>query len=464
MTAGYNGYANGARTPLVALVRDPTDGPQMNHSNPVQNIFAPYGLSPVLTDEQEALLGCGPFYGTNCDIHGMDLMNSEASASMLAWPHFEGTFVQGTVPFTTDASRRQPGTVGFQGGPVCTRYEGGKTFILPGCRGPGDYGYNINVDGSTFGDDSVVAIPGEYQRVHPFTGQQWRSEMAIVSWNLLMVITALSLPEDPDHPQDDEFAPNDPFRTNACSLAAPQFCGNISAYNSIIGARRSSIRAGGNGEYGRRDFIWHGGGALALRYEKRNVLGASLDFAEDFSKSNWSFEFTWIEGMPYSDANSLTATNKADSYNLTVSVDRPTFINFLNQNRTFFFNTQWFFQWINGYERGFYANGPFNMLATFTVATGYFQDRLLPGFTFVYDFGSQSGSGLASVTYRFTQNFSATVGMAGFFGHYQTKTPPLWEVGLVNRVGRGAYQAFVENGLAPIRERDELYLRIRYAF
>ena len=92
------------------------------------------------------------------------------------------------------------------------------------------------------------------------------------------------------------------------------------------------------------------------------------------------------------------------------------------------------------------------------------QERLLPSLTVVYDFRAQSGSGLASVTYRMTQNFSATVGMAGFFGHYQTKTPPLWTVGIGNRVGRGANQAFVENGFAPIRARDELYLRIRYAF
>ena len=36
----------------------------------------------------------------------------------------------------------QPGTENFQGGPACTRYENGQTFILPGCRGPGDPGYD----------------------------------------------------------------------------------------------------------------------------------------------------------------------------------------------------------------------------------------------------------------------------------------------------------------------------------
>ena len=71
---------DGAVTPLVPLVVDPNDGDPMDHPDPVQNLFAPYGLSPALTDEQEALLGCGPFYGTNCDIDGIDLMNIEASS------------------------------------------------------------------------------------------------------------------------------------------------------------------------------------------------------------------------------------------------------------------------------------------------------------------------------------------------------------------------------------------------
>ena len=33
-----------------------------------------------------------------------------------------------------------------------------------------------------------------------------------------------------------------------------------------------------------------------------------------------------------------------------------------------------------------------------------------------------------------------------------------------NRVGRHAYKASVENGLSPVRDRDELYLTIKYTF
>jgi hypothetical protein len=104
------------------------------------------------------------------------------------------------------------------------------------------------------------------------------------------------------------------------------------------------------------------------------------------------------------------------------------------------------------------------MLVTFTVSTGYFQDRLLPSVTFVYDVGSVSGGILPEVTYRFTENFSAAVGVAGFFGHVQTRVAPLYENALDSRVGRGAYRSFTEEGLSAIRERDELWLRFRYTF
>jgi hypothetical protein len=460
----------GPNTPtvLVPLSRDPQDGlPADLTGTPYAGelgmlIWTQSGIQPFLTDEQEALLGCGPFYGTQCDVHGIDLMNVEASSQLQSWTVFDGTFGPGLF-LTTDASRPQPGTLGFQGGPTCTRYEGGRFYILPGCRGPGDPGYDPNVDGTTTGPDiNGVTYPGG--RLHPFTGQVFRSEMAVLSWNVQMGLVALSLPTDPNNPQRSEFDANRPFRTDGCSFAAPAYCSAIAAYQSITGARRNSVLAGGNSRYGRRDFIWHGGGNVALRYEKRNVMGFSMDFAEDVSKSNWSFEFTWIEGLPYTNNNSFDVTTEADSFNLTMSVDRPTFINFLNANRTFFFNTQWFLQYVDGYVDGFTGSGPWNLLATFTVATGYFQDRLLPSMSFVYDFRSNSGAAMPSVTYRFTENFSASFGMAAFWGRYEKRTAPFWMGGLENRVGRGAYKSYVENGLSGIRERDELYLRIRYTF
>ena len=91
-------------------------------------------------------------------------------------------------------------------------------------------------------------------------------------------------------------------------------------------------------------------------------------------------------------------------------------------------------------------------------------DRLLPGVTFVYDKRSNSAAVLPSVGYRFTENFSATFGFAIFSGRTEKRTTALTPVSLANRVGKGAYKSHVDRGLSLIRERDEIFLRIRYTF
>ncbi len=96
---------------LVELNRDPGDGPS---GGP----FAPAGgLGAYLTDAQEALLGCGRLYGTDCDTQGIDLFNAEASVLIQSFPQFE------------------------PGGPVATRFVNGQLIQLPGSRGPGDPDY-----------------------------------------------------------------------------------------------------------------------------------------------------------------------------------------------------------------------------------------------------------------------------------------------------------------------------------
>jgi hypothetical protein len=448
-------------TPLVPLVDDgasdgdPFDianGSPFNPPTSDPGIATWYltGLQDFLTDEQEALLGCGPFYFTDCDIDGVDLMNTEAGAMLQSIPGFPGT--SGEFWDTRWTHVAQPGTVGFRGGPACTRYENGRTYILPGCRGPGDPGYEINVDGSTGG------------AVHPFTGQKWANEMAILSWNTLMGLVVLSAPAVPGKYLITDWDPNRPFRTDGCSFATPNFCSNVQSYFQISGLQRSTMRAGGNWRFGRRDWTWAGGKQVALRYEKRNIVGFGMDFAEDFTKSNWGFEFTWEKDILLGDNDRIDGLSAVDRWNWTISVDRPTFINFLNQGRTFFINTQWFIQYVSGHEKAFLSNGPWNVLAVLAINTGYFDDRLLPSMSLVYDFGSNSGAWLPQLTYRYSANFSVTFGLAVFSGREEARPMAISPTSLSNRTGRHAYKDFAENGLSAVRDRDEFFLRVRYTF
>jgi hypothetical protein len=449
----------GVTTPLVLLNIDAADGgvdfpaghpllAEPDFGSTVAIFYVTFGgsLSARLSDAQEALIGCGRFYETSCDLDGIDLMNAEASALFQSFPGFEGTFGDWD---TTDASLAQPGTKGFDGGTACTRFERGKLFVLPGCRGPGDTGYDPRVDGTPTG------------LVHPFTKQPFRSEMAALSWNAMVGLVGFSA--DPEIAID-IFDVNDVLRTDGCSFRKPQLCSNLQSFYQVTGVRRQDMRAGGNGRFGRRDFVWAGGRELALRYQKLNVLGFSMDFAEDLTKSNWGLEFTWEDDVFEGDNDAYLGYSPVNRYNLTVSVDRPTFVNFLNANRTFFINTQWFFQYIEGYGRAFTNNGPFNVLAVLSINTGYFDDRLLPALTLVYDFGSNSAAAIPQVTYRYTSNFSATVGFAVFEGREEPRHMALYPTALSDRAGRGAYNDFVENGLSAVRDRDEIFMKIRYTF
>jgi hypothetical protein len=427
-------------------------------STTVSIFYTTFGgsLSAKLTDWQEALLGCGRFYKTSCDLDGIDFLNMEGSVLFQSWPNVEGTFRGAGVAWdTTDKGLAQPGTVGFHGGPVCTRFENGKTYILPGCRGPSDPGYNVKQDGTITG------------LLQPFTGQQFKSELAAYSWNVLMGLVGFSLPPAGQAPRPQDIDVNDPFRKGACSFAQPQWCGNVAAILAISGQERPDIRAGGNGQFGRRDFVFHNGGEGVLKVDKSNILGFSMDFAEDVTKSNWGVEFTWVNDLHVGNNNAFGGlTDGVDLYRLTISVDRPTFVNFLNANRTFFINTQWFVQRTSPFHKGF--TGPLNPWEVFgvlAVSTGYFQDRLLPSLTTVYFVMNNSFAVLPQVTYRFTENFQATVGLAWFGGREQAIDAPIQGLGPVGEnFGRDAYKSFVEPGLALVRERDEVFLRIRYTF
>ena len=472
-------------------------------------------LGASLTPEQEALLGCGPFYHSDCDVDGVDFLNADASVIIQSWPGFEGT--RGSVDNydLTDTSIAHPGTVGFVGGPVASVFADGQLRFLPGSLGPNDPGYNSLVDGCTgpgpagcnlgdvatidanrdgVADVTVTRVRTAFELTDPLNGQRFASELAALSRNVLMMFAAGGAkPKDPDRPSLSEFDiydpnglgiinnPNSPYNGQlrpgvnpaavngvtavACGVRKPQLCENIRNLFGSVGVRRNAVRAGANNGFGRRDFVWHSGGELVLDYNKRNVLGFAFDFDESHTKSNWGVEATWVSKQNFVNNDEYDGISDVDTLNLTVSVDRPTFINFLNQGRTFFFNSQWFFQYIPDYGKNYYSNGPLNVLATLTVFTGYHQDRLMLNSTVVYDFNSNSGALLPSVSYRFTENFSVSIGVNVFFGHQQLRDAPINEIrpGL-NRVGRDAYKDAVENGLAALRERDEMNLNIRYTF
>jgi len=316
------------------------------------------------------------------------------------------------------------------------------------------------------------------------TGQPFASEIAAVSWNFMVLVlqTELTpvfeeglLERDAAMPGDRFFGLSDYevaraiwLDPDACGIVNPAQCDAFRTLQGAIGLQRNVRKAGGNGVHGRRTFAWQSGGEAILTYEKRNVLGFSMDFAEDVSKANFSLEFTWIEGVPVADRNQYDDLARVDDFNLTLSADRPTFINFLNSNRTFFFNWQFFMRYRDGWQKGFTDEGAWSFLTTFAVATGYFQDRLTPSITAVYDIRTQSGALLTGISYRFTQNFSAAVGLANFFGKPDQVDEPIAGIAPAGNRSTSSeedlYKSSRLGGLSIVSDRDEVWARVRYTF
>ncbi|HME69387.1 MAG TPA: DUF1302 family protein, partial [Myxococcota bacterium] len=221
-------------------------------TTPGQGIFAVLGpptMNQALTVQQQALFGCGPFYRTSCDLQGVDLLNAEASVVFQSWP--------GNNP----------------GDAVATRSINGHLVILPGARGPGQPGYNPFVDGCVSDTGAGTPCAGAHSLVNPLTGTLFPSVLAAASFNALELITALDISAG-------TAAPGCTFPT-AANPTAPMHCATVQDFYSVTGTTRPNFKAGGNGMFGRRDFVWAGAGELLLQYQKVNTLGFAMDFPED---------------------------------------------------------------------------------------------------------------------------------------------------------------------------------------
>jgi len=433
--ADEGGIGNAFLNVVLALIK-PGSGltsPPLVPLNPAPGQVPGNGLNSVLTTQQQALLGCGPFYGTNCMTQGIDLFNTEASALLQAFPMFE------------------------PGGPVATRFWNGHLLTLPGACGVVQcFGrtYSPQIDGCINASFAGCAgSPTNLLAFNPGGGKPiiaFTSVMDALSYNFLQTLTIVSFATD---------------KTGTCKVTQPITCSLVNAFFTASGTQRPDAIVGGNGFWGRRDFLWLSGSEIDLQYPKHNILGFGMDFAEDTTKTNWGVEFSWNNAEALQDNNSFSGFSTHGIEQLTISMDRPTFVNFLNPNRTFLFNTQWFFRYINNFHdnSAMWVNGPFAMLGTFTIFTGYFQDRLLPVVTFVHDVRTTSGAALISLTYRYNESFSVTFGTNIFYGNPQKMQLQIQQPVLQDNGGDFLTRVKYD-GLTSIAERNELSFVLRYTF
>ena len=257
---------------------------------------------------------------------------------------------------------------------------------------------------------------------------------------------------------------------NGLPPRSPVFCKSIAG---ILGGTTQTLpvrKAGGDGHYGRRDFLWQGGREASLGYQKKNVFGFGLDFAEDVTKTSWGVEFSWTARRQFPNSLTYSGLSQSDLLVLSVSVDRPTFFNFINPNRSFFMNLQMFLAYMPHYQGGsLHQDGNYGVQRNqfsgnmvFTFFTGYFQDRLAPRVSVLYAPLESQGAVITGLSYRWNDAFITSLGYSNFFGHVYNQQGsyfPIAQYGSLETMQGATFR-----GVAPVINRDQAEVRFRYTW
>ncbi len=306
----------GGPVPVVRLNADPCDafrtgGCPAKGQAPISD-FGPHPsfassltLNQVLTDEQEGLLGCGAFYGSDCEVDGVDFANTEASVFLESVVGSVGTI--SARGWNTVNGLAQPGTIGFDAGPIATRYVPGTgTVELPGSRAPGAPGYDPLVDGTTAGLVLPAVVRAVGRPAIPLGAVCALLQLHAAGGGALVTARRQQRQRSRWSLGAERVRSGQPVQRRPRTMlvgAAAILLGDHGHSSRSSGSNAMRCGRAARGDFGRTDFLWHSGGEVVLRYEKRNVLGFSTDFAEDVTKSNWSIESAWIDGQRFNDVN-----------------------------------------------------------------------------------------------------------------------------------------------------------------
>lgn len=213
------------------------------------------------------------------------------------------------------------------------------------------------------------------------------------------------------------------------------------------------------------------GGAVSVIYEKVNTTGLAVDYFEPRSGIVFRVEssYTWDE--PVQNQRRPDWLDHSDVMRFSIGMDRPTFIKFLNPNRTFFLSTQIFNTTYLDHEgdgdEGFVTPRD-NWILTLFAQTHYLRDQVIPQAFFVWE--AQTGSFVsgASVEWLITNRWSAEVGTNVIWGGRMRQNHDVGPFTSFTLDGdfsqKQSVLGYASEGIGALRDNDEVFVRLRYQF
>ena len=178
--------------------------------------------------------------------------------------------------------------------------------------------------------------------------------------------------------------------------------------------------------------------AFDIHFPRVLLVGTSADFYVDYIKSAFRVEFAWTTGEEFADTSKRRLFSESDVLRWVVGWDRPTYIRFLNPNRTFLLSGQIFGQHLLDHDRfpnprpeigaapapegagnggmiGF-QDWDHSFIGTFLIQGFYANDRIQPRLITAYDIRAQAGVIAPAVDWLINDNWRLTFGANIKFG------------------------------------------------
>jgi hypothetical protein len=223
--------------------------------------------------------------------------------------------------------------------------------------------------------------------------------------------------------------------------------------------------------------------AFDIVFPRVKLIGGSMDMPLEDGKSSVRLETTLTKGEEF--ANTLRPFGFSESRVLryVIGFDRPTFIPFLNAQRTFLISAQLFGQHLLNHEL---QDGPLgkrgmpdwkhNHIATLLVKGFYENDRISPQLVIAHDFKANSTAWGPSIEWLASDKLKLTLGANIKSGHRaqqfdDTRTaspfPPFTGPTVAPSLGLGGFEPlgrFLAGPIGMARNENELQVSLRYKF
>ena len=217
------------------------------------------------------------------------------------------------------------------------------------------------------------------------------------------------------------------------------------------------------------------GGQTSQEFRQSHTLGLAMDYFESWSGVVMRIESSWTFDELVNNTHSVDWVDKSDVMRFSLGFDRPTFIPFLNKDRTFFLSLQIFDTWYWDHEgdknTGYFVD-EHNWITTFFFVGNYMRDTLKPTGFYVWEEYSNSHVAGLNLEWLIDNHWSVKGGFHIIWEGDENKTHDTGPFSNFMTIGsNGRQNPFVNGSLGParqgigaLRNYDEIFFELKYQF